>query len=164
MGSNTEYQTIVIEWYGPVSWETIEDLDAGGLYLFTGRQKYQRKDAVQYIGITEGRYRTRFSRHHKAEFIVHNLRCWVGQVKHPSDLGRVGLERAESMLVYFACPDLNERKTVRPPRPTAVISHWFNEHSTPRYNRQGIFKDFPDVISWDGEHWREGNLRVWDEV
>jgi len=33
----------------------------------------------------------------------------------------------------------------------------------PRYNQQGLLSDFPDVISWDGTHWREGNLLVWDE-
>jgi hypothetical protein len=160
----TEYQTIVIEWFGPVSWETIENLEAGGLYIFTGKQKHQRKDSIQYIGITEGNYRHRFTRHHKVLLITRDLRCWVGQIIHPTNLGRVGLERAESMLVYFAQPELNERKVIYPPYPTAVISHWFTEREMPRYNRQGIFRNFPDVISWDGHNWREGNLRVWDHL
>jgi hypothetical protein len=162
MKRGTGYQTIVIHWYGPVSWDTIEDQDVGGLYIFTGKQKYQRDDSIQYIGITESRYKKRFGRHHKLDLIYRDTRCWLGQVIHPAHLGRVGLERAESILVYFAQPELNERKIVQPPQPTAVISHWFNEKAAPRYNRQGIFSNFPDVISWDGAHWREGNLRVWD--
>jgi hypothetical protein len=58
---------------------------------------------------------------------------------------------------------LNDRKTVRPPKATTVISHWFKQNGEPRYNQQGLLVDFPDVISWDGSHWREGNLRVWEE-
>jgi hypothetical protein len=160
----SDYQTIVIEWCGPVSADLIADWGEGGLYICTGRQKYQRQDHIQYIGITERHFHRRFREHHKLRLVKHNPRYWLGKIKHPGRLGRVGLERAESMLIYVIDPKLNQRKKVWLPRPTAVISHWFNEHRVPRYNRQGIFAGFPDVISWDGDNWREGNLRVWDSV
>jgi len=159
-----EYQTIVIEWCGPVSLETISDWGPGGLYMFTGKLKGQQYDRIQYIGITEGRYQDRFYRHHKIDLITRDRKCWVGKVMHPHRLRREWLERAESILIYLVDPKLNSRKKVYLPRPTAIISHWFTQEGEPRYNRHGIFKKFPDVISWDGDHWREGNLRVWDTV
>jgi len=158
------YQTIVIEWCGPVAEEIVSEWGDGGLYMFTGRQKFHRADQLQYIGITERYFKDRFAAHHKLDLITRDRRCWLGKIIHPSRLSREWLERAEDILIYFADPALNKRKKVRVPYPTAVISHWFNQHGEPRYNRSGVFKNFPDVISWDGEKWREGNLRVWDFV
>lgn len=162
MAINTAYQTIVIEWCGPVSSRTLEGFDPGCLYILTGKRSYQRRSELQYIGITEDQIYKRLNNHHKIDQIASELNCWVGKVVHPEDLGRTGLERAESMLIWIAQPPLNERKRIYLPYPTSVISHWFNENGGPRYNRQGIFKKFPDVISWDGENWREGNLRVYE--
>lgn len=160
----SEYQTIVVEWCGPVAWETIAEFDEGGLYMFSGKLKGQKYDRIQYIGITQQQFHNRFKKHHKIDLVTRDRKCWLGRVVHPEELGRTGLERAESILIYVVDPKLNTRKKVRPPRPTAIISHWFTQDGDPRYKRQGILKDFPDVISWDGYHWREGNLRVWDTL
>lgn len=157
-----DYQTIVIKWHGPVSWDALENMEGGGLYAISGTQKYQRGIHVQYIGITEQKYTKRFDRRHKVNLITRNLNIWVGTVIHPIDLARAGLERAESMLIYILNPPLNEKKRFQLPHPTTIISHWFNEKDKARYKRQSIFKHLPDVVFWDGSHWREGNLKVWD--
>lgn len=156
-----DFESILINWYGPVSLDDLADYHAGGLYLVTGYQKHQRVDQIQYIGITAG-YSIRFQRHHKIEKVTRNRRIWLGEIVFPSEPTRTTLERAESILIYAQQPPLNERKKLILPRPLALISHWFNAQNGPRYNRQGIFAHFPDVISWDGAHWREGNLRVFD--
>jgi hypothetical protein len=91
------------------------------------------------------------------------LRCWTGTIVVPKTYSREKLESVEKLLVYIAQPHLNVRKKNGLPKSMTVISHWFKPSGTPRYNRKGIFKDFPDVISWDGKHWREGNLRVFEE-
>src|SRR4051812_45570627 len=119
----SEYQTIVIEWCGPVSLEAIPDWEPGGLYIFTGKLKGQRYDRIQYIGVTERHFHHRFYQHHKVNLITRNRKLWLGKVTHPPRLRREWLERAESMLIYMVDPELNSRKKVYPPRPTAIISH-----------------------------------------
>ncbi|MEX5570669.1 hypothetical protein Q1J55_22935 [Pseudomonas syringae] len=157
-----DFESILINWYGPVSFEDIDNYHAGGLYLVSGHQKYQRVDQIQYIGITAGNYSTRFASHHKINAVTRNRRIWLGKIAFPSEPTRTTLERAESILIYAQQPPLNERKKIKLPRPLVLISHWFNPKNAPRYNRQGIFSGFPDVVSWDGTHWREGNLRVFE--
>lgn len=161
-GSEMEFESILINWYGPVTLADVDNYHSGGLYMVTGYQKHQRNDQIQYIGITGGRYSTRFAQHHKLPLVTRNQRIWLGKVVCPSEPTRTILERAEGVLIYVQQPLLNERKKLNIPRPLALISHWFNARQVPRYNRQGIFADFPDVISWDGTHWREGNLRVFE--
>ncbi len=33
----------------------------------------------------------------------------------------------------------------------------------PRFNQRAIYRDLPDVLSWDTEHWRTGNLTVYTD-
>ena len=155
-----EFESIVINWHGPVAPEEVDDYHEGGLYVITGYKRYERNDQIQYIGITERNFSSRLDRHHKINKVTRDRRIWVGQIVYPTEPSRTKLERAEGMLIYALQPDLNERKKVTLPRPAVVVSHWFNAKGVPRLNRQGIFSDFPDVISWDSEHWRLGNLRV----
>lgn len=155
-----EFESIVINWHGPVAPEEIDSYHEGGLYVVTGYKRYQRNDQIQYVGITERNFSARLSRHHKIEEVTRDRRIWVGQIVYPNEASRTKLERAEGMLIYALKPALNERKKFTLPRPALVVSHWFNAKDAPRFNRQGIFSNFPDVISWDGKHWREGNLRV----
>lgn len=158
--------TIKIHWSGPYSLDEVNEFDVGnGLYLLTGRRKYQREDEIQYCGITKGIFSKRFSQHHKMPEISNNLNIWLGEVVYPNEdnLSRKHLEMAESIIVYFWQPPLNERKKYNPPSPTTIISHWFNKNDKPRFNQLSIYKNLHDVISWDGEYWRTGNLSVYSE-
>ena len=162
-GGSMDHQTILVRWMGPIPLDKILRGNGGGLYMFSGRQKYQRNDDIQYIGITERDFPDRFAQHHKLPLITRNLRCWIGSIICPVQVSRSLLERAESIFIYFVQPQLNQRKTISIPWQTTIISHWYKTNGEARYNQQGLLRDFPDVISWDGASWRKGNLRVWDE-
>lgn len=153
-----------MNWQGPYSLEEACESGLGnGLYLLTGKRRYERNEQIQYCGITEGLYRNRFRQHHKAFEITREQKIWLGSVAYPVEHTRTHLETAESIIVYFWQPNLNERKKFRPPRPTALISHWFKPDGSPRYNQMSIYADLHDVLCWDGELWRSGNLRVWPD-
>ncbi len=158
-----KHQTIIVKWKGPVSLNSLKRGEGGGLYLFSGRLKYGKKDMVLYCGITERDFPDRFANHHKLPLITQNLKCWTGFVMHSSRVTRKILEDAETLIIYFGQLPLNIKKKNSLPKCTTLISHWFKANDEPRYNQQGLLSDFPDVISWDGTYWREGNLRVWDE-
>lgn len=155
--------TIKIHWLGPYTPEDVAELEDGnGLYLFTGKRKGQKAEShIQYFGITEQAFRVRFRQHHKLRDINRELGIWLGRVDYPEQHTRTHLETAESILVYFWQPQLNDRKKVNPPGPTTIISHWFRPDGQARINQKSIYRDLPDVISWDGSHWRTGNLTVW---
>ena len=156
--------TIRVHWRGPYRLEDVCESDSGnGLYLLTGKQRYERNEQIQYCGITEGLYKNRLKQHHKIFEITRELGVWLGEVVYPQEHTRTHLEIAESIIVYFWQPNLNERKRIYPPRPTALISHWFKKDGTPRYNQVSIYADLHDVLCWDGELWRSGNLKVWQE-
>ncbi|MFN3069817.1 hypothetical protein ACKWMY_17095 [Serratia sp. J2] len=159
-----ENLTIRINWKGPYTLEQVQNSDIGnGLYLLTGKRPYERVKQIQYCGITGGLFRNRFRRHHKLDEITKDLGIWLGEISYPLGFSRVHLEIAESIIVYFWQPNLNERKKYTPPRPTAIISNWFKCDNSPRINQQEIYADLPDVICWDGELWRTGNLKVWSD-
>lgn len=154
--------TIVIHWRGP--YRTLAELDGGnGLYLLTGRCKGDHQEWIQYCGITEGLYYNRLYRHHKIEYINDgDLGIWLGQVIYPQDPSRYYLAMAEKILVYFWQPQLNERLRYYPPEPTNLISQWFHRDGRPRFRQLEIYRDLSDVICWDGEYWRTGNLKVYE--
>jgi hypothetical protein len=156
--------TIKIHWYGPYGEADLDDLDGGnGLYMFTGKRKHQRGEPeIQYFGITKNTYKGRFKNHHKLSEITRDIGIWLGEVSYPNDHVRDHLETAESILVYFWQPELNERKKFTPPLPTTVISHWFSADGKPRIYQNYIYKNLPDVLCWDGVHWRIGNLKVYE--
>ena len=156
--------TIKIHWRGPYSYQEVEMLnDGNGLYLFAGKKKYQREESfIQYCGITEGLYRNRFKNHHKLFEINRELEIWLGDINYPTEHSRMHLETAESIIVYFWQPTLNDRKRFNPPYPTTIISHWFKKDGQPRFNQKRIYKYLSDVICWDGQYWRTGNLSVYE--
>ncbi len=161
-----EQITIKINWYGPYTEDDVEYLDGGnGLYMFTGKRKHQREDSeIQYFGITKNSYKGRFKRHHKLQEINRDLKIWLGEISYPTEHIREHLETAESIMVYFWQPKLNEKKKLMPPPvSTTVISHWFNANRNIRLNQKSIYKYLPDVICWDGKYWRTGNLSVFEE-
>ena len=160
-----EHLTIKIHWKGPYTLDEIDELsDGNGLYLLAGKQKYQREDDIQYFGITEREFRKRFKEHHKIPYITRDLQIWLGKIVYPNMFDRSHLETAESIIIYFSGTDLNVQGRFTLPKPTTVISHWFKKDGlSPRVNQKSIYKYFHDVISWDGNHWRTGNLVVYQE-
>lgn len=161
-----EHNTIIINWKGPYTYDDIlENREwRNGLYLATGKQKYERgENSIQYCGITEGGYSTRFKGHHKIHKITREQEFWLGEVTVPENASRHYLEIAETLIVYFWQPSLNERKKYTPPKPTTVINYWFKRDGKPRLNQKSVYKDLPDVLSWDGELWRTGNLSVYED-
>jgi len=158
------HTTVIINWTGPFVYEEIESYPnlGNGLYLATGKLKYERFSNIQYCGITEGSFITRIKNHHKVHEINREQEFWLGLIEYPSDASRHYLEVAESIIVYFWQPTLNERKKVYPPKPTTIISKWFKKDGLPRFRQHSMCKNLDDVLSWDGGLWRSGNLKVWE--
>lgn len=159
------HTTVIVNWRGPYSYAEIEENSdwGNGLYLATGKLKYEREASIQYCGITEGSFITRIKSHHKVHEISREQEFWVGTVNYPTDVSRHFLEIAESIIIYFWQPELNDRKKVYAPKPITLVSKWFKKDGTPRLRQHTMCKDLDDVISWDGELWRSGNLQVWSE-
>mgnify|MGYP001305610905 CR=1 FL=1 len=157
-------KTIILNWYGPYNDETLKtEPDFGyGLYLIAGMKKGQKYDRIQYCGITEREYCKRFYQHAKKEIVTRNREYWLSEVVYPSRIKRDALEIAEKIIIFFWEPPLNDRKKIRPPEPTTIINMWFKRDGRPRINQKAIYADLPDVISWDGDKWRTGNLDVYD--
>ncbi|OCH43724.1 hypothetical protein [Aliivibrio fischeri] len=161
----SEHVTIIVEWYGPYTYDDIYDNPEwnNGLYLATGKRKHEREASIQYCGITEGSFINRFKNHHKIPEITREQEFWLGEVAYPSEVSRHYLEMAESMIVYFWQPTLNDRKKLSIPRPITLINKWYKKDCSPRYRQHTLCKDLADVLSWDGYLWRSGNLQVWEE-
>ena len=161
----TNNVTLIIEWQGPYTLEELkEDSDWGdGLYIATGKLKNKQTEEIQYCGITEGGFFYRLSNHHKINEITRNQRFWIGDIVYPKRPSRDHMELAESIIIYFWQPTLNERKKVSPPKPITIIGHWLKSDGSPRFRQHPLCKDFDDVLSWDGKLWRTGNLSVWED-
>lgn len=161
----SSHTTVIVDWRGPFSYSEIEvhpEL-GNGLYLATGKLKYERESTIQYCGITEGSFINRFKNHHKVHEINREQEFWLGKVKYPAEASRYFLEMAESIIIYFWQPELNDRKKVMTPKPITLISKWFKKDSTPRLRQHSMCKNLDDVLSFDGTLWRSGNLQVWTE-
>lgn len=155
-------RTIVIGWEGPHSLESVYESDLGnGLYFVSGRMKHERKDRIQYFGITKRPYSERLKeRDHAVKQVTKNRQIWLGQIEYPGRFTRAHLELAEGCLIYFwGESNLNKNKLVKPPKPVCLISRWLKRDREVRWNRLSIYKDLPDVLWWDGEYWRTGNLK-----
>jgi hypothetical protein len=157
--------TVVVRWTGPFSFDEVcASEKRNGLYLLTGKQKYERREEIQYCGITEGRFCDRINaKHHKLDQIRSDtLAVWFGTVIYPRRSQRRHLEIAEHCIVSFWDMPLNEKKKYYPRRyPVCFISQWHTRTDQPRTNRPAILKGFPDVMWWDLDRWRSGRLRVW---
>ena len=146
-------KTYIVNWNGPYD---IERLDKGYnksiIYLITGFQK-SRKTISTYIGITERCVTSRFyDRNHKHCLITRDKKIWLGTVKNKKP-NRNDLELLESLLVYFWQCDLNQKKKVNPPEPTAIINRWYNTNNQLRKRISHPAQHLDDVIYWDGEYW-----------
>ncbi|MFT6928414.1 MAG: hypothetical protein ACJAZP_004066 [Psychromonas sp.] len=159
------HTTVIIDWLGPYNYAEIKQNPgwSNGLYLATGKLKYEREATIQYCGITEGSFIGRFKSHHKVHKISREQAFWLGTVKYPHEASRHFLEIAESIIVYFWQPSLNNRKKAFPPKPITLVNKWFKKNGLPRLRQHSMCKYLSDVISWDGELWRSGNLQVWEK-
>lgn len=157
----------IVRWTGGFSYEQVCNSEKGnGIYLLTGKRKYERQNHIQYCGITEGDFCNRINKqHHKlSEIKDETLSIWLGEIIYPQKFDRNLLELAEHCFIYFWQPTLNDRKTIRRPHnPICFISQWFNQNNEPRLNRPPIMKTLPDVLWWDENRWRTGKLSVWNE-
>jgi hypothetical protein len=156
--------TIVVRWRGPSSFEEIcESEEGGGLYLLTGKRKYERQEQIQYCGITKRLFCGRINaKHHKlGQIRSDTLAVWLGSIIYPRRVERRHLEIAEHCIISFWDTALNQTKKYYPQHPICFISQWHTSDGRPRMNRPAILKDFPDVMWWDLERWRSGKLRVW---
>lgn len=164
---------IKVNWYGPFDMDHMEDAHElfmeNGLYMFTGKTFRQRGDAeIKYFGITETTYKTRFAQHKRlfsedvADKVTKDLGIWLGLIDFPLKHTRRHLETAESAFIYFLKPHLNIKKKCSLPEEAIIISNWFTKDGKARINQSNIYKGLPDVIAWDGEHWRTGNLKVYE--
>jgi hypothetical protein len=155
-------KTIILNWFGPYAFdEVLQDKESGnGIYLVTGKRPYERTAKIQYCGITENSFAYRLKTHHKIHEVTKDRRFWLAQIEYPVEFNREILETAEKIIIYAWQYDLNEKKKYTPPQPTTIINFWFKKDYTPRFNQMEIYKDFTDVLSWNGDFWRTGNLKV----
>lgn len=71
------------------------------------------------------------------------------------DWAYVAIRAVEAMIIWGAEPELNERGSYTPPRlATCVINRWYNRDGERRYRNVGPMRTLPDVLTWDGKHWR----------
>ena len=50
----------IINWRGSYALDDLEQIECNsGLYMVTGREKYEKKDWVKYFGITEKSFKSR---------------------------------------------------------------------------------------------------------
>ena len=74
----------LIHWYGPFELSEVIESDWGkesGLYLFTGKQKDETESQIQYCGISEQSYASRFKTHHKHWKIDSEREVWLGIIE-----------------------------------------------------------------------------------
>lgn len=157
---------ITVNWYGPYEYDEVTQEEWGnGLYLFHGKKKHQKSNStILYCGITEQTFAQRFNRHHKLGEINRDLHIWRGHVTYPTDIDSATLKLAESILIYWWQPELNEKSKFNPPKhQITLVNKWYKKNEEPRINQHSDIKDIPDVLSFDGEYWRTGNIKVYAE-
>lgn len=155
-------KAIILNWFGPWSFEEVlSDKKSGnGLYLVTGKRPYERNSTIQYCGITERGFAERLKTHHKINQITKDREFWIASVEYPQNFDREVLEIAEKIIVWTWQLPLNKQKKISKSNPTTILHFWFKRNGTPRKNQLKIYRDFSDVVSWDGNYWRTANLKV----
>ncbi len=155
-------KTIILHWRGPYTFEEVlSDKKAGnGLYLATGKRLYERVSKILYCGITERGFAQRLKTHHKINQITKDRKFWLARIAYPIDVNREILEMAEKIIVWTWQLPLNEKKKISKSNPTTILHFWFKRDGTPRKNQLKIYRDFSDVVSWDGNYWRTANLKI----
>jgi hypothetical protein len=160
-------KTIIVRWEGPHTFESIESSDLGnGLYFLSGRRRYERSDQIQYFGITtRDKYRDSIKYDHQALGHIREdtLRIWLGQIEYPRRFNVDHLKLAEACLIYFWQPNLNRIGKLWPSKPVCLVSRWTKLDGSVRKKRESVYKELRDVLWWDSEYWRTGNLTLWQD-
>lgn len=155
-------QTIFIHWHGPFLMEEIKcgscssgefakKLLGNGLYAVTGKLKGQHNARLQYIGITEKGYTTRWDAKHIVHDVTREQKLWLGNVAYRKSTREI-LELAETMLVFFndEVDLLNQKKRVNPPdEDCTLISMFFKKTTDEMYLKlPSIVRMLPEVLIW----------------
>jgi hypothetical protein len=151
---------IAVDWFGPYDLQKAQEAARAdydhALYMCIGRRPYQRRRALQYIGIGE-KVHTRLSKdHHKLQAVTHERQVWLGEVATAQPSGKKlkitkpTLDYAEWLHARFLQLPLNEKKTkALPPRSVTVMNRWFRkDYETPRRSRP--HPDWPDLLDYPG--------------
>ncbi len=162
---------IAVNWFGPY-WDLAETREVArnewdhALYMCIGMRPYQRKPAMQYVGIGKSVHTRMTEDHHKLKEVTRERQIWLGEIATAEPGGRklkvtaATLDYAEWLHARFMQLPLNEKKTkTLPPRSVTVLNKWWKrDYETPRRNRP--HPDWPDLI--DYPHWDSAPARmVW---
>ena len=149
---------IAINWYGPYA-----DMDEArrrarhdyehGLYLAIGKCRYERRLALQYVGIGAAIHTRLNERHHKLSLVIRERSLWLGEIATAEPSGkrlkatRTTLDFAEWLHARFLRLPLNDKKTkALPSRNVTVLNRWFaTDYETPRARPH---PDWPDLIDY----------------
>lgn len=150
---------IVVDWRGPyngiegarkVTGSGYED----GLYLFIGKQKYQKSPPkLLYVGISDSLQDRLTPQHEKLSYIAGEPIIWLGEIASYGIPGRASqnlLHLAVWATAYFLQLPLNSKKTYNPPNhPVTVVNRWWKkDYQTPR--KQRPHPNWPDMIDFMG--------------
>lgn len=150
---------IAINWYGPYGLDESRKCARHdyehGLYLAIGMCKYQRRAALQYVGIGNSIHTRLNHRHHKLSRITRERTLWLGEIATAEPSGkrlkatRTTLDYAEWLHARFLRLPLNDKKTkTLPRRSVTVLNRWFgSDYETPRHRPHA---DWPDLIDYPG--------------
>lgn len=161
--------TVIIEWLGPFTMEELKKRPEGnGLYLLTGipQKSRAKSDKLLYCGITEKLFceRIRPGHHAVKQIKPETLRVWIGCLVYPTECVRQHLEDAEGAFVSFWDVMLNARKKkFYPAKAICIVARWCKKDGK-AYKRWSaslaFIKALDDVLWWDTEDWRVGNLSL----
>ena len=165
-----QHSFTLIHWYGPFELSEVIESDWGkerGLYLFTGKRKEDTESQILYCGIAVQSYASRFKAHHKYWKIENEKKVWLGLIEstpYPNMNGAylAYLKEPERLLTYYLQAPLNSKNRTLQPRPMTVINYWFDKNGTLRQKRNHVAQqNMPSVVSWDGEQWHLGDLKIY---
>jgi len=150
---------IVVDWYGP--YKGIQEARRAtkadyedGLYLFIGKQKYQKSPPkLLYVGLSGSLHYRLTPQHPILPDISGEPIIWLGEIASYGIPGRASqnlLHLAEWATAYFLQLPLNSKKTYNPPNyPVTVVNRWWKkDYQTPR--KQRPHPNWPDMIDFMG--------------
>ena len=96
--------------------------------MFTGKQKDETESQIQYCGISEQSYASRFKTHHKHWKIDSEREVWLGIIEstpypHMNGAYLAYLKEPERLLTYYLQAPLNEKNRILKPRPMTAVSY-----------------------------------------
>ena len=155
-------RTYLVDWYGPFSDEEVAtrslrkvldwpELAENGLYIIIGKQKYQKKCRVQYVGISKNTFSQRFANHHVKSIVEREVSIWIGKIDAQDEALRSELELVEHVLLHFSGDtQLNNRKiNSKPSRSCLVVSRFWDKEGTSLDMPDQCFEAIPAVLVWD---------------